>query len=1174
MMAIEEHQAAAAALGTEILTDATCPEEEVVFSEDELDEDDGDDSNDMDPPPSLTKSVTSPATPTPLKRKIKKKHEMIITHNNDDAGLPVRKLDYSPAVRELRAKKGNEEKKLLGDLESIRIRATASTVVNSTNDSSGKHIKRRRLHWMWSFLATMFLFLLFLFAVLVYRDPTLLQQLQDYIEAVPHARYYKIQLHATQHELAQAVTDSSYLRIELESFKDQAQQDRRNHQIAQAKLKSTEEKLQMVMAKSNSTEQANMDLRDKLHQALIAKEKAEAEIEQRKHQLSDAIQQYSSERALRVALEFQKEQAVAQAREYRHDLEALQAQASTDPSESTITDQDLLIGQYQELKEIEETKIMKALEQFRKENEQKMHEELRSQREEQELELRRSIEGQRQEQLIRMMADMELLRAEQEERIVLELQLMRERRLEELSNEMKNAKSNVPTMAPGDQLERNVSSRVEKVQDKVIAASESLIAAGIQTPETVLLKGSFKEGESVLSIPRVLKEGLPRFVNNTRTEVVGTIQYLSETGVKGVVMVVGRKTAAGVALIGNGPKLVVSAAATKIVDSEGMTNAGRIVQKSVEHASTSLSEVKVQSSQSAILKGAFKEGESIFAKPQAVKRVADRASKIAKTATAGLSRTVKERLQYAQGHGKSLRSRIDQKMGRLSTASKIQFDRAKDSAMSNVGALLKTVEVRLDENMIAGVGKLDRGKDSLLVMGQLVGYQAKNTSKTLISVTKKVTEASAKTVKIMGIRSAGVATTALFETKKAVGSATKATKVYIGKRAEVVVSNSKELLASVGTMRKATAYMISQQGAMIALRSKESFQAAFRNGTVAAGHFLQIGSERISKAGKSLHTTFENAKNGTVQSVVSGSHSLQTNLEKGSKQLRALTYHASLSVGKSIQIGMSDSKDIGRKIGSTVGTVAKKVSDLGERGVHWTSKVLEEDLRPRFLESKRVAQKAGIVIGKTIMAGRKKAFDGRRILRRRVEEAWKHGVSKYPEIRNAIGRSRGELRSKTISSARKVTNTAVQGTRKLISKTLMAIKDMNQMVKKTSEVDEEDTRDTSETERMSGIESQTLGYQLSEEAYTEEARSLSDSRNWEDSNGFESVIDDGFVFTEPDSDFRRIPSIVDWNNDDAGDFDIPEGGIIEGRSQSNEDGMGPHQEIHIINNDPDSELSY
>jgi hypothetical protein len=873
----------ATALGSDILTDTSGPEEEVIFDE-ENDDDEKDDKNNHDNyPPSLTKSIVSPyCTPTPIKKmmmkKTKKKKKKSIDNNNSDNNnsdnnnnslsrnndhdssndetMPVRKLDFSLVVKQLRKKKGSKEKNLLGDLQAMMMRSTILPLSNNDegNSSNNNNIINKKRHmgvyWFWYNLAIVLLLSsLSLLPVAVYRNPDLPRQLRDYVQVLLHAHSYKIRMELAEQELGQTHRNSSHLQTQIESLQEQAQHYRHNYQIVQAELKSIEESLITLMGSANATQQVNLELKQELQQTVTAKEQVEARWKEQSDRVNDLLQQYNMEQDKCKVLEMEREQAVALAQKYRQDLERWKKTSLL--MESDFARQ--LAETRRQLQEQEEEKIEEYLNHRRRELEQQIIFDLQHQREQQEIELSHAMAALHKEQYDKMIHDLEQqIRAVKEQEQITSsmpptMPLKQEQLVIAEMLQQQHCRQLSVQLAPIKQVVKKVHVQIQK---RVVIAGESFMRAAVHTTEVSFLKGTFHEGESIFTIPRILRIGIPNLLHTTKTQVVTKIQHLSELRLGGISKDVRQKTIARVVEVTQSVKTFAAQVATTIVGGIGqkvfqsmpvqnLVHSDRVIKavvyihKTIERVNQSLSVVQVQSTQSAFLKGAFKEGEPLFVMPNAFRTMTSNMGCITKIVSVHvgdmsshslrhLSLAKEGILKVSQEQSRIVTTRLGKSIGNISISSKKQFVRVKDAVLSNTRNLLVTVEEQFDKATVSNMGKIDRGADALTILGSFVESQTKIVSREVCKKTNVLKTAGTTLVKVIGNHDAVATFVALSKTSSPAGRASRAIKEYVTRQTAIVVEESKRLISTVDTMRKEITTTIDQHRAAALSHSTKS----------------------------------------------------------------------------------------------------------------------------------------------------------------------------------------------------------------------------------------------------------------------------------------------------------------------------------------------------------------
>eukprot|EP00529_Nitzschia_sp_RCC80_P014342 CAMPEP_0113517024 /NCGR_PEP_ID=MMETSP0014_2-20120614/41960_1 /TAXON_ID=2857 /ORGANISM="Nitzschia sp." /LENGTH=718 /DNA_ID=CAMNT_0000414037 /DNA_START=131 /DNA_END=2288 /DNA_ORIENTATION=+ /assembly_acc=CAM_ASM_000159 len=479
---------------------------------------------------------------------------------------------------------------------------------------------------------------------------------------MPHATTYKTQLQSTQQELLQSRNVEQQLRIDIDLMTQKHADHVRESQIDEAKYKT---QIDTLTKQYHALQEDHEQQRDEL-------EVLRQELTTCHHYESTARQNHTTSTA----------DAAADA-----------------PDASIVT--------------MEEEKAEAELHQ----------EELEQSRREQEQELVRQIHQKSLEMEQRLMDDFEHLRAKRMEELDEELLAMKETKtLEaEAARAAATARSNSKTttataeLTIGQQVDAAVQllkTKSQKVQERVVVASSSMIDVPVQLSESVFLKaGPIKPGEPIVpqNVGRKLKTATVRFVEDTKDVANSTINTLESSSRS---------------MIQATHELLVKA-------EEGLVKNDVVVEELQLMAS-----VDIPSEQSYLLKGAWKAGDPL------VPKVIDRMFKSAV-------------FKSKQGMGllqNAIGSIPFPTMEQTKEATKLGLDRVSKTANST-SALLKIGIVRSKEATKNGLDKMSKTANSTSILLKTGIVRSKEATKVGLDRVSKTVNSTSVLLKTGFVRS-------------------------------------------------------------------------------------------------------------------------------------------------------------------------------------------------------------------------------------------------------------------------------------------------------------------------------------------------------------------------------------------------------------------------------------
>ncbi|KAL3915575.1 MAG: hypothetical protein SGILL_005585 [Bacillariaceae sp.] len=350
--------------------------------------------------------------------------------------------------------------------------------------------------------------------------------------------------------------------------------------IVRAKLKTMEQKYEQVSTENEESQKVMEKLREELEKAEAARSTEESQLQQQREQISDLLQQYSSEQSKRKALELEKDKLWTQLRDSRREADVLEArlegkepsrqeyQQGHVPSAAPTVDSELLAEEIREMKKKEEAKLANDYKLLRQAKENQLAVEMQQMRERQEREVQQQLESSKQEREANLAAELQRARAEKEKQMTEELDLLRKRNEKRVNDEFAEKLLSLQELETSASVSTTTSACVkhvvENVQDHIVKAQENVKKSGpsIKIPAlepSILIKAEFKEGEPVLAVPKVLG----RMKENVQKGMTNGVKTAVNQGRK-TTKVLGDRVAASADHLSRASRRSLSAATTQV----------------------------------------------------------------------------------------------------------------------------------------------------------------------------------------------------------------------------------------------------------------------------------------------------------------------------------------------------------------------------------------------------------------------------------------------------------------------------------------------------------------------------------------------------------------------------------------------------------------------------------
>lgn len=460
----------------------------------------------------------------------------------------------------------------------------------------------------------------------VLRDPTLPRRTLVWLQDLPHVSTYKARLAGiqeelafVQHQLSTAHKDLETTRASLAAANQNYDERVRQAQVAEAKHKTT---LQELTEKAQiDLEAARAEAGTLRHQLTEMEKEAETRAQAKvQEQIAELLMQVAFQTTKRKAAELETKQAQAVAQEHdrlvqqldaehtqlKHEHDTLRSLYDKQAEELVArhrADRDEWLQQNEYTKDVqpqEDHEQKEGLVRIMEAEEQRLKLDLEQMLKDQEEALARQMDAKRRDMEQNVMKEVQRFRTEQEKKLDEKLAA----KIAQEQNDMKNAFSIAKKAGTiGRRVHHAVESlkaKSEQVQDRLFAANSSMVRVPMQSSESVLLKGAFKNGD-----PRFLSEKLKNATgrllgySKERAERVGTI------AAKTVTLTVSRVGALSRGMLQPVHQRLAETTLTKqlLLQKDGLAEAGNIMKS-----------VNMQSSEAVLLKGAWKEGDPIVPK--------------------------------------------------------------------------------------------------------------------------------------------------------------------------------------------------------------------------------------------------------------------------------------------------------------------------------------------------------------------------------------------------------------------------------------------------------------------------------------------------------------------------------------------------------------------------------
>jgi hypothetical protein len=443
-----------------------------------------------------------------------------------------------------------------------------------------------------------------------------------------------------------------------------------------------------------------------------------------------------------------------------------------------------------------------------------------------------------------------------------------------------------------------------------------------------------------------------------------------------------------------------------------------------------------------------REGEPLLLMPNPFRMMTTSIGHIVKTASVNLGDISSHSLRHvsfvtegilkgAQARTRIAGTQLRNTIEHISTSSKNSFVGAKVAVLSSTSALLAIVEEQLDKSALARIGKMDRGRDSLTMIASLVENQAKNVSREVFNKTNELRKAGTAHIKVVGCHCAQATSVALSKA----GQVSRAAEEYVTRQAGAVAGKSKILVTKVAILGERIATTIDHHGLMALNHSSNSMKGSLRTSEVATSKISRNVSEVLFKSGKHLKASWDNSRVRTSRLIRSAAAALHVSVQEGVSFGRIFNQEFGRIAIKNLQVARSKSKDLVRHVETFIGKTIETTVDLGKN--------VREHVGPSrivFSKSKKLAQNFGLGVGKRVIIGGEKSLEAQRKMQKGVETLWIHGVSKAPEICQAIAQFWEKLRENASQIGDKLAKDAATATRKFISLILRHGKPMRQKV--------------------------------------------------------------------------------------------------------------------------------